>query len=175
MLFQETGLKGAWVIEVAPASDHRGFFARTFCTREFQDYGLETCFSQHSLSVSRQKGTLRGMHFQVAPHEEVKVVTCHRGAIWDVIIDLRPESPTFRRWEAFELSQANHRRLYIPRGFAHGFQTLSPAVEVGYLISTPYVPHAASGVRYNDPAFAIEWPLPISAISEKDESWPNFA
>jgi dTDP-4-dehydrorhamnose 3,5-epimerase len=174
MRFETTELHGAWLIEPVPARDHRGFFARTFCAAEFADHGLTTGFVQHNTSHSRVKGTLRGMHFQRTPHAEVKVVSCLRGAIWDVIIDLRPGSPTYRRWQGFELSADNRRQLYVPEGFAHGLQTLCDDTEVGYLISALYAPLAASGVRYDDPAFAIEWPLPVTVISEKDRSWLDF-
>ena len=174
MRFSQTELCGAWLIEPVPARDERGFFARTFCVQEFEDHGLTTRFVQHSASQSATMGTLRGMHFQRAPHSEVKVVTCLSGAVWDVIVDLRPKSPTYRRWQGFELTAANRRQLYIPKGFAHGFQTLCDDVEVGYLISTFYAPAAASGVRHDDPAFAIDWPLPVSSISEKDRTWPDF-
>jgi dTDP-4-dehydrorhamnose 3,5-epimerase len=172
--FEATTLAGTWLIEPVPARDERGFFARTFCVREFADRGLATGFVQHSASQSRTRGTLRGMHFQRAPHSEVKVVSCLKGAIWDVIIDLRPESTTYRRWQGFELTAENHRRLYVPEGFAHGFQTLCDDTEVGYLISAFYAPLAAAGVRHDDPAFAIEWPLPPTAISEKDRAWPAW-
>jgi len=174
MRFEETKLCGAWLIEAEPAHDQRGFFARTFCVREYAERGLVTGFVQHSTSYSQETGTLRGMHFQRAPRGEVKVVSCLRGAIWDVIIDLRPESPTYRRWQGFELTAENQRQLYVPEGFAHGFQTLSDDARVGYLISAFYAPLAASGLRYDDPALAIDWPLPVTAISEKDRSWPDF-
>lgn len=174
MRFGDTSLHGAWLIEPEPAHDQRGFFARTFCADEYARRGLATSFAQHSSSHSHRRGTLRGMHFQRAPHAEVKVVTCLRGAIWDVIIDLRPDSPTYRRWQGFELTTDNRCRLYVPAGCAHGFQTLSAGAEVGYLISVPYAPAAASGVRHDDPAFAIGWPLPVTTISEKDEAWPDF-
>lgn len=174
MRFKKTELPGAWLIVPEPISDNRGFFARTFCERELAGHGLETRFVQHSASVSHLKGTLRGMHFQKEPHGEVKIVTCVRGAILDVIIDLRPGEPTFRRCQAFELTEENRHRLYIPKGFAHGFQTLTDDVELAYLISAFYEPSAATGVRYDDPAFDIEWPLPVSVISEKDKSWPDF-
>jgi dTDP-4-dehydrorhamnose 3,5-epimerase len=175
MRFQETQLPGAWLIDPVPVSDDRGFFSRVFCTREFASHGLETKFEQHSISYSRQQGTVRGLHFQKPPYSEVKVVSCHQGAIWDVIVDLRVDSPTFGQWNAFELSAENRRRLYIPQGFAHGFQSLVDHVEISYLISAFYVPEASSGYRYNDPAFGINWPLPPGAISDKDRSWPDFA
>ncbi|HZD52651.1 MAG TPA: dTDP-4-dehydrorhamnose 3,5-epimerase [Woeseiaceae bacterium] len=174
MRFSKTELCGAWLIEPTPARDDRGFFARTFCVKEFKEHGLTTRFVQHNASQSAKRGTLRGMHFQSAPHGEVKVVTCLKGAIWDVIIDLRPRSPTYRRWRGFELTVANRQQLYVPKGFAHGFQTLCDDVEVGYLISAFYAPAAASGLRHDDPAFAIGWPLPVSTISEKDRTWPLF-
>lgn len=175
MRFQETRLCGAWLIEPEPQRDERGFFARTFCAREYAERSLATRFVQNSTSHSVARGTLRGMHFQRAPHGEVKVVSCLRGAIWDVIVDLRPESPTYRRWQGFELTGENRSQLYVPAGFAHGFQTLRDDTEVGYLISAFYAPAAATGVRYDDPAFAIDWPLPVASISEKDRAWPDFA
>jgi dTDP-4-dehydrorhamnose 3,5-epimerase len=172
--FAETRLRGAWLAEPAPIEDARGFFARTFCAHEFSALGLQTNFVQHSLSFSARPGTLRGMHFQRAPHGEVKVVSCISGGIWDVIIDLRADSPTFRQSQGFLLTAKNRRRLYVPEGFAHGFQTLVPMSEVFYLMSAFHEPAAASGVRYDDPCFAIAWPLPIAAISEKDRAWPDF-
>src|SRR5215831_13310702 len=175
MRFLETKLSGAWLIDPEPTPDHRGFFVRTFCTREFAQHGLGTDFVQHSTSYSSVKGTLRGMHFQRTPYTEVKIVRCPKGAIWDVIIDLRPGSSTYRQWRAFELTAENRRQLYVPAGFAHGFQTLCDGTEVGYLISTYYVPSAAWGVRYDDPAFGITWPLPAGPISTTDESWPDFS
>ena len=175
MHFRRTTLKDAWVIEVEPARDERGFFARTFCVDEFSAHGLETSFPQHSISVSARRGTLRGMHFQREPHGEVKLVRCVAGKIWDVIIDLRPDSPTFRRWQSFELAAENRCQLYVPRGFAHGFQTLTDDVEVSYLISKPHVPQAANGIRYDDAAFQVEWPLPVTVISDRDRSWPAFS
>jgi dTDP-4-dehydrorhamnose 3,5-epimerase len=174
MRFDETRLRDAWLVEAVPAHDERGFFARTFCAEEYAERGLTTRFVQNSISYSKKRGTIRGMHFQRAPHGEVKVVGCLTGAIWDVIIDLRPGSATYRRWQGFELTAKNRRQLYVPEGFAHGFQTLCDDSEVGYLISVFYSPRAAGGVRYDDPAFAIEWPLPVSVISEKDRSWPDF-
>src|SRR5262249_17372417 len=174
MLFQPTNLKDAWLVLLEPAHDNRGFFARTFCVEEFSARGLETNYPQHSVSYSVRKGTLRGMHYQREPHSEVKLVRCLKGAIWDVIIDIRKDSPTYRRWQAFELSGSNNRQIYIPKGFAHGFQTLSDATEVSYLISELYVPESASGIRHDDPSFDITWPLPVTAISEKDLRWPNF-
>lgn len=174
MKFLATNFADAWIIESEPVADERGFFTRTFCTRAFAERGLATTFVQHSVSVSKAKGTLRGLHFQRAPHAEVKVVRCHKGRIFDVIVDLRPASPAFKRWQGFELSAETRRALYIPEGFAHGFQSLEDGVEVGYLISAFYEASAAAGVHHADPAFAIDWPLPVTAISGKDKSWPAF-
>lgn len=174
MRFTETDLAGAWLIEPEPARDARGYFMRTFCEQAFAEHGLEIRFVQHSTSCTVAKNALRGMHFQNAPHEEVKVVTCLRGAIYDVIIDLRPQSKTYKKWVGFELSETNQRRFYIPKGFAHGFQTLSENAEVSYLISAFYTPGASSGVRWNDAAFGIDWPSEPSVMSEKDLGWPDF-
>ncbi len=174
MRFLKTDLQDTRLIEIEPVGDDRGFFSRIFCTREFEAEGLETCFVQHSISFSATKGTLRGMHYQIHPHSEAKVVECVKGAVWDVIIDLRPSSPTYRQWQAFELNAKNRRQLYIPIGFAHGFQTLCDDAEVRYLISSFYEPSAARGVRHDDPAFSISWPLPISVISPRDLAWPEF-
>jgi dTDP-4-dehydrorhamnose 3,5-epimerase len=172
--FMETDLMGAWLIESVPSRDSRGSFTRTFCAREFGKRGLVTSFVQHSMSHSRTRGTLRGMHFQIAPHDETKLVACRQGAIWDVIIDLRPASPTYRRWQAFWLTAENFRQLYVPAGFAHGFQALSDDAEVSYLISAFHEYAASAGYRYDDPAFAIDWPLPVTAISDRDTAWPRF-
>jgi len=174
MRFHKTNFDGAHVIELEPARDNRGFFVRTFCEREFAQHGLHTSFVQHSTSHTAARGSIRGMHFQRQPASEVKVVSCLRGAIYDVVIDLRPHSPTRGHWQGFELSPLNQSQLYIPEGFAHGFQALVDDVEVGYLISEFYTPEAAGGVRYNDPAFGINWPLPIGPISEKDKGWPDY-
>jgi dTDP-4-dehydrorhamnose 3,5-epimerase len=175
MEFLPTKLRDACLVQLKPAHDSRGFFARTFCVEEFAARGLETSFPQHSTSFSVHRGTLRGMHYQLEPANEVKLVRCGRGAILDVIIDIRPESPTYRQWQEFELSAVNRHQLYVPKGFAHGFQTLSDDVEVNYLISMPYRPGLASGIRYNDPAFGITWPLSVTVISEKDLHWPDFS
>lgn len=174
MRFLTTALPGVWLIEPEPIRDDRGFFARTFCAREFAAEGLVADFVQHSTSFSGRKGTLRGMHVQRAPAAEVKLVRCLQGAIWDVAVDLRPESPTYRRWLGVELTAANRRQLYIPAGVAHGHQTLCDDAEVGYLISAFHAPDLAGGVRHDDPAFAIDWPLPVSVISPKDKAWPDF-
>lgn len=175
MRFHETELSDAWLVEPDPIEDERGFFARTFCAREFENHGLASRFVQHSLSRSHAQGTVRGLHYQRPPHQEVKVVACLRGAIWDVMVDLRADSPTFGRWQGFELSEANRLQVYIPKGFAHGLQTLTEGAEVRYLISDYHTPHAADGIRPDDPVLRITWPLPVSAISERDRNWPTFA
>ena len=174
MRFHPTALAGAFLIEPVLHEDERGFFARTFCREELGREGLVTDFVQHSISFSRVRGTVRGMHFQRPPHQEVKVVSCAKGAIRDVIVDLRPDSPTFGKWQGFDLTARNRLRLYIPAGFAHGLQTLEDETEVEYLISTFYTPAAADGVRHDDPAFGIRWPLPVAVISERDRQWPDF-
>lgn len=172
MRFSLTNLDGAVLIEPEPIFDERGSFTRTFCEDAFGERGLETSFPQHSTSYNRAAGTLRGLHYQREPHGEAKVVHCLRGAVWDVIVDLRLESPSYGRWQGFELSAVNCRRLYIPRGFGHGFQSLTADAEMGYLISVRYEPSAAAGVRFDDPALMIDWPLPVSVISDKDAAWP---
>lgn len=175
MQFRKTKLDGAWLIALEPAFDGRGYFARTFCVEELAAHGLETNFPQHSVSYSARKGTLRGMHYQREPHAEVKLLRCLRGAIWDVIVDIRPTSPTYRCWQGFELSDSNQFQLYVPKGFAHGFQTLTENAEVSYLISKSHAPSAAFGIRHNDPNLGITWPLSVSTISDKDQTWPDFA
>ena len=174
MQFHPTAFRDAWLVKLEPIHDGRGYFARTFCIEEFAAHGLETYYPQHSISFSARKGTLRGMHYQCHPHCEAKLVRCLGGKIWDVITDIRPGSPTYCHCQGFDLSQANGCQLYIPKGFAHGLQTLSDDVAVSYLISTPYVSEAARGIRYNDPSLAITWPLPVSEISAKDIEWPDF-
>ncbi len=174
MIFIETELKGAHIIELERREDNRGFFARTWCQQEFAAHGLAARIVQVNLSYNHSRGTLRGMHFQTAPYAEAKLVRTVRGAIYDVIIDLRPDSPTYKRWIGVELTADNRRALFVPEGFAHGFQTLEDHTDVLYAMSTFYTPLAASGLRYNDPAFAITWPLPVSVISERDTSWADF-
>jgi dTDP-4-dehydrorhamnose 3,5-epimerase len=172
--FAESTLRGAYVIEIEPISDERGFFARTWCREEFQALGLSTHVEQNSISFNRKKGTLRGLHYQEAPNEEVKLVRCTRGAIYDVILDLRTDSTTFCRWFAVELSADNGKMLYVPTGFAHGFQTLTDKSEVFYQISEQYRPQMARGVRWNDPAFQIEWPIPNPILSVRDRGFLDF-
>lgn len=174
MKFSETALKGAFIIEPERIEDERGFFARTFCRREFEARGLNPDLVQCSISFNHQRATLRGMHYQSAPHAEAKLVRCTRGAIYDVIIDLRPQSPTFRRWVAVDISAENHLMVYVPEGFAHGFQTLQDETEVSYYISEFYSPERARGVRWNDPAFAIGWPIADPVISVRDQTHPEF-
>jgi dTDP-4-dehydrorhamnose 3,5-epimerase len=174
VIFVETRLTGSFIIEPERNEDQRGFFARTWCQREFMKHGLNPRLAQCSVSFNRKRGTLRGMHYQIAPHEEAKLVRCTRGAIYDVIIDLRPDSPTFTRWVAAELTAANYRMLYIPEGFAHGFQTLDDDSEVFYQMSEFYAPECARGVRWNDPAFGIQWPSDERTISLRDDTYPDF-
>ena len=174
MNFHETKLRGAFVIEPQRIDDERGFFARNWSQREFAAHGMDASFVESNASRSLKKGTLRGMHFQASPHAQVKLVRCTQGAIYDVIIDLRPGSPTFKNWVAAELTAANGRLLYVPQGFAHGFQTLVPNTEVFYLVSAYYAPESAGGVRWNDPAFAIQWPEDSRTIIERDRNYPDF-
>lgn len=175
MKFVETGLSGAYVIEPELTVDSRGFFARTFCCNEFASRGLNSDFAQCNISFNRSRGTLRGMHFQMEPYAEAKLVRCTQGAIYDVIIDLRRDSPTFTEWFAVELSAANRRMLYVPEGFAHGFLTLSDETEVLYQMSEFYHSECSTGVRWDDPAFSIEWPGMVNAISDRDQSFPDFS
>ena len=174
MIFSELKIPGVFLIELERIEDERGYFARTFCQTEFAKQGLHTSFSQYSLSFNKKKGTLRGMHYQETPHAEVKIVQCIKGGIYDVLVDLRSDSKTFAQWIAVELNESNHRMLYIPEGIAHGFQTLTDNAEIFYRISVPYAKEFAKGVRWNDPAFQIQWPLPISVISKKDEEHPLY-
>jgi dTDP-4-dehydrorhamnose 3,5-epimerase len=176
LIFHQLKLAGAYRIDLEPREDERGFFARAWCQKEFAEHGLETRIVQSNLSYNRYKGTLRGMHYQAPPHEEVKLVRCIRGSIFDVIIDLRPDSPTYLQWVGVELTAANRQMLYVPRGFAHGFQTLEDDTEVFYHVSEFYHPQAERGVRWNDPRFGIAWPaVEKRIISTKDQSWPDYA
>lgn len=175
MLFHPLEIAGAYLIEPERQADRRGFFARTYCRHELIDRGLEPTIVQCNISVNRLKGTVRGMHFQAAPHEETKLVRCTAGAIHDVLLDLRPDSPTFKRHVAVELNRENRLSLYIPAGIAHGFQSLEDDTEVFYQMSELYQPSAARGVRWNDPAFAILWPLPVAVIADRDLAFPDFA
>ena len=174
MLFTPTALPGAFLLDPERFEDARGFFARTWCPRELESHGLNPDLAQVSLAFNSALGTLRGMHFQMAPHEEAKIVRCTSGAIFDVVIDLRPDSPTRCRWVGAELSAENHRALYVPEGFAHGYITLAGNTEVLYMISEFHAPAAARGVRYNDPAFAIAWPRPVQVISDRDRDYSDY-
>lgn len=174
MNFLPLPVDGAFLIEPERIEDERGFFARTFCHDDFAARGLETAIAQCSISFNHRRGTLRGLHFQAAPHEEAKLVRCTRGTIFDVLVDLRPGSPSFLRHAAVGLSAESRAQVYVPRGVAHGFQTLADGTEVSYQISTPFAAAAARGYRYDDPAFAIPWPEPVTVISEKDQRLPYF-
>jgi dTDP-4-dehydrorhamnose 3,5-epimerase len=174
MIFTSTSIGGVWIIEAERLEDDRGFFARTWDAEEFADRGLNPKLVQCSISYNWTRGTLRGMHYQVAPHEEAKLVRCTAGAIFDVALDLRPDSPTFGESFGTELSAENRCALYVPEGCAHGFLTLDDGSEVHYQISQSYAPEAARGVRWDDPAFAISWPDEVVVINERDRSYPNF-
>lgn len=174
MKFTETKLKGAFVIDLEKRVDERGFFARTWCAKEFANVGLKTGLVQQNMSSTFKKGSLRGMHFQKAPHQETKVVRVTSGKIYDVIIDLRPESKTYKQWFGIELSQDNYKMLYVPENFAHGFVTLTDDCEVSYLVTAFYAPVADTGVRFNDPAFSIAWPTPVVHVSTKDLNFPDY-
>lgn len=180
MIFTPTPLAGAWVIDIEPRRDARGLFARTVCDLAFRERGMEARFVQQSVSWNPHRGTLRGMHFQTEPHGEDKLVRCTRGRIHDVIVDLRAGSATRGRWFAAELSADNRRQLWVPRGFAHGFQTLEDGCEVLYEMTEPFVPGTARGIRWDDPAVGVDWPLPVavgdpSRLSEADAAWPRWA
>ena len=168
MIFKKTKLEGAFVIEVQKLVDERGYFGRSWCKKEFETHGLNANVVQANVSYSKTKGTLRGMHYQVAPYSETKTIRCMSGSIYDVIVDIRPESPTFRQWIGVELSQVNGLMLYVPEGFAHGFVTLEDHTSVHYLVTAYYTPGAEGGLRYDDPMFNIEWPINPTVVSEKD-------
>jgi dTDP-4-dehydrorhamnose 3,5-epimerase len=174
VFFRETPLSGAWVLELAPHRDERGFFARTYCDRELAEHGLPTHWPQCNLSRNTRKGTLRGMHYNLPPHREAKLVRCVRGAIWDAIIDLRADSPTRLRWFGLELSAEQGNALYIPEGFAHGFITLQDDTDVFYHMGRVYEGAAARGLRWDDPRVAIAWPLAPVVIDERDRTYPDF-
>ncbi|MDH5675419.1 MAG: dTDP-4-dehydrorhamnose 3,5-epimerase [Myxococcales bacterium] len=174
MIFRETPLAGAYTIDLEKRGDDRGFFARVFCEREFGELGLTTHFVQVNNSTSAEKGTLRGMHYQLAPHAETKLVRCIKGSLYDVIIDLRPDSETFCKSFGAELSAENRTMMYVPRGFAHGFLTLTDDTEAFYLVDAFYAPQSERIVRFDDPKFAIEWPAPPVVLSDKDKNAPDF-
>lgn len=172
MIFTPTKLAGVYIVEPEPHPDARGFFARTFCAREFGDKGLVTEFVQCSVSANRIRGTLRGLHYQMAPACETKLVRCTSGGIYDVVVDLRPDSPTLLQHLAVELTAENHKALYIPEMFAHGLQTLADETEVFYQISEYYAPGKSTGLRFDDPRLGIHWPLPVAVVNDKDRNWP---
>jgi dTDP-4-dehydrorhamnose 3,5-epimerase len=174
MIFEETRLRGAYLLDLRPIEDKRGFFARTWCRRELEEHGLTAEIAQANMSYNHHAGTLRGMHLQRPPFSEVKIVQCIRGAVHDVIIDLRPGSPTRGEWIGVELTAENHRMLYVPEGFAHGYLTLTDHAEVAYMVSQFYTPEAEGGVRHDDPAFGIRWPAEVRVISDKDRDWPDY-
>ena len=174
MIFVETNLSGAFVIEPELREDERGFFAVMWRVEEFERRGLDARLAQCGVSYNRRRGTLRGMHYQREPHAQAKLVRCTRGAVYDVIVDLRPESPTFARWIGVELTASNYRMLYVPRGFAHGYQALEDDSEIFYQMSESYRPEAEAGVRWDDPAFGINWPLAVTVIAPRDRDYPDF-
>ncbi len=175
MHFEKTELNGAFIIDINEIIDKRGFFARAWCQQEFEEYGITSKLVQANISFNRRKGTLRGRHYQCAPYEEAKLVRCTRGGIFDVLVDLRPSSPTYTKWIGVELTAENHRMLFVPEGFAHGYQTLLDDTEVFYQVSEIYMPNAENGARYDDPAFGITWPLEALVISDKDAGWPLYS
>lgn len=175
MRFFPAPLEGAFIIDIEPTADHRGSFARTYCAREFERHGLTARFVQCNVSMNLKRGTLRGLHYQAPPDTEGKLVRCIRGSVFDVIVDLRAESRTYKRYFALELTAATGKSLFIPEGFAHGFQTLEDDVELFYQMTNFYAPDSAAGLRFDDPELGIPWPLPVTRISEKDLLWPLMA
>jgi dTDP-4-dehydrorhamnose 3,5-epimerase len=175
MTFTPGTMEGLWRIVLEPRHDARGWFARTFCEAEFGAHGLNLRWPQANTTRTRVRGSIRGLHWQAEPHPEIKVVRCSRGAVWDVVVDVRPQSPTCGRWEAFELSEENGVQLYIPAGFAHGFQTLTDDAELNYLMSESYRPELARGVRWDDPDLRVSWPLPDPILSDRDRALPRLS
>ena len=174
MKFKETELNGAFIIEIEKIKDKRGFFARAWCQNEFKTHGLTPLVVQTNISYNKKKGTLRGMHYQKTPYEESKFIRCTRGAIIDVIIDLRPDSSTYKKWISVNLTADNYKMIFVPEGFAHGFQTLSDHAEILYQVSQFYTPGSEDGIRWNEPGFGIKWPLEVTVISDKDMNWPDY-
>ena len=174
MIFHKTMLEGAYIIEIQKHEDERGFFSRSWCKKEYDDHGLNSSLVQENIGFSIKKGTLRGLHYQISPYEEVKVVRCTKGAIYDVIVDLRPDSKTYKKWLSIELNGDNRSILYVPEGFAQGYITLSNHTEMCYHTSQFYAPNFARGIRYDDSSFAIDWPIEVAVISEADKNWPNY-
>jgi dTDP-4-dehydrorhamnose 3,5-epimerase len=175
VLFNETKLSGAFIIDLERREDNRGFFARAFCQHEFADHGLKPVIAQANIGFNRRRGSVRGMHFQYPPAAETKLVRCTRGAVLDIIVDLRPESPTYLDFISVELSADNHRAIYVPERFGHGYQVLEDETETSYQVGEFYTPEAEGGLRYDDPALGLTWPLPVTEISEKDAGWPLLA
>jgi dTDP-4-dehydrorhamnose 3,5-epimerase len=172
MIFEPVALAGAYLIKLEPHGDERGSFARTMCSKEFAEHGMDFSFVQQNMSVTQFAGTIRGMHYQKPPHSEAKLIRCVRGAVLDVIVDLRAGSPTYMEHASFRLDDENRHQLYIPTGFAHGFQTLADDVEMTYLMSKAHAPGTEAGLRYDDPVLGIDWPLPVAVIADKDLRWP---
>ena len=175
MIFEETKLGGTYIIQIEKREDDRGFFARTWCRKKFEEHRANSHFVQANIAYSRKKGTLRGLHYQVSPNEEAKLIRCTKGRIFDVIIDLRPKSPTYIKWLGFELKAGNGKMLYVPENFAHGYLTLTDNAEVLYQVSEFYSPTSERGIRCNDPSFNIMWPLDVEVISAKDRKWPDYS
>ena len=175
MRFLETSLKGAFILELEERKDDRGAFARTFCMKEFADHGLKPTVAQCNLSYNYKAGTLRGMHYQVPPAVETKLVRCTRGKIYDIIVDIRPGSPTYLQHFGIELTEENHKALYVPEMFAHGYQALTDMAEVAYQVGEMYTPGCERGIRHDDPALGLKWPMKPTVMSDKDKSWPAFA
>jgi len=173
--FHKAEVEGAYIIELDRLEDNRGFFARTWCQKEMEAHGLAARVAQANVSFNRRAGTLRGMHYQVAPHEETKLIRCTRGALYDVIVDLRPDSPSYKQWTSVELKADTYKMLYVPAHFAHGFITLEDETEAIYFVSEFYTPGAEQGLRWNDPRFGISWPRSVEVISEKDANWPDYS
>jgi len=174
MIFKETSLKDAYTVQIEKIEDNRGYFATTFAIPDFEAHGLNGKILQTSSSFNKLKGTVRGMHFQLPPYAETKLVRCMAGSIYDVIVDLRPDSPTFKKWQGFELSADNMLMYFIPEGFAHGYQTLTDNAEVSYMLGQVYSPQHARGLRHDDPEIGIKWPLPIDVLSKRDEALPGL-
>lgn len=174
MKFTETKLKGVWIIEIEPREDNRGFFARQWCQKEFESHGLNAGIKQMNVGFTHKAAGVRGLHFQLAPHAENKTVRCTRGALYDVAVDIRPDSATYKQWVGAELTADNHRSLYISEGFAHGYQTLVDNTEILYLTTAFHAPDSARGYRFDDPIFGIAWPLPAGIVSPNDLAWPEF-
>ena len=174
MKFTSTPFPGLYTVELERNGDPRGFFARAFDAQKFKELGLRNHFVQTNVSYSQKKGTLRGLHYQTPPYTEAKLIRCTKGALYDVVVDLRPDSPTYKQWFGIELTEDNQKQLYVPEGFAHGFITLKEDTEAFYMVSEYYHPEAERGVHYNDPQFRIKWPIPVEVVSDKDKTWPDF-